>query len=378
MNGSERSAEALALVVERETVLADYPLACGVEKGVVLYDAQKWAGCSGHVRDGLRAELASVLSDGPGVFVLKRAYSDLDVINEATAIFESIIAEEQAAGGEAGDHFGKPGANARVWNAQQKLALRAPEVFAEYFSNDALAVASEAWLGPGYQVTSQVNLVYPGGQAQEPHRDYHLGFMSDEQAAAYPMHVHAMSALLTLQGAIAHCDMPVDSGPTMLLPHSQKFQHGYLAYRRTDVKEYFAGHMVQLPLEKGDVIFFSPALIHGAGTNRTSDIDRMANLLQVSSAFGRALEALDRLAMCHAVYPVLLAHVDDWPSWAVDNVISACAEGYPFPTSLDNDQPVGGMAPESQAAIVRKALSDHAPSGLVLEQLTAATLRQRP
>ena len=36
--------------------------------------------------------------------------------------------------------------------------------------------------------------------------------------AAYPAHLHRMSPVLTLQGAVAHCDMPVESGPTMLLP----------------------------------------------------------------------------------------------------------------------------------------------------------------
>ncbi len=43
-----------------------------------------------------------------------------------------------------------------------------------------------AWLGPGYQVTSQVNVVNPGGQAQVAHRDYHLGFMTEAQAPRTP------------------------------------------------------------------------------------------------------------------------------------------------------------------------------------------------
>ena len=47
---------------------------------------------------------------------------------------------------------------------------------------------------------------------------------------------------------------------------------------------------MQLPLAKGDAAFFNPALFHGAGTNRSADVRRMANLLQVSSAFGRAME----------------------------------------------------------------------------------------
>lgn len=373
-----RTAADLAEVVSDRVDVGEYPHAADVVSEVLVYDAQKWSGCEGSERVALRSELARVLSDGPGVFVLRGAFADTAVIDAATAIFEEIIAGERAAGGAAGDHFGAAGANARVWNAQQKLALQAPEVFAEYFANDAIAVASEAWLGPGYQVTSQVNLVYPGGKAQEPHRDYHLGFMSDEQAGEYPMHVHAMSGLLTLQGAVAHCDMPVDSGTTMLLPHSQKFPKGYVAYRRPDVKEYFAENMVQLPLAKGDVIFFNPALIHGAGTNRTTNIHRMANLLQVSSAFGRSLEALDRLAMCASVYPVLVDVVDRWPARAVDNVIAACAEGYPFPTSLDNDQPLDGMAPDSQAVMVRRALAQRRPVGEVMADLTAAVERQQP
>ena len=93
-------------------------------------------------------------------------------------------------------------------------ALDDPDGFVDYYASDIVALASEAWLGPAYQVTSQVNVVNPGGQAQSPHRDYHLGFLSDEAASRYPQHVHRLSPVLTLQGAIAHTDMPVASGPT--------------------------------------------------------------------------------------------------------------------------------------------------------------------
>lgn len=55
-----------------------------------------------------------------------------------------------------------------------------------------------AWLGPGYQVTSQINVVNPGGAAQTAHRDYHLGFASAERAARFPAHVHQLSPVLTL------------------------------------------------------------------------------------------------------------------------------------------------------------------------------------
>ena len=171
-------------------------------------------------------------------------------------------------GAAAGDHFGKPGANDRIWNALQKLALHDPEVFAEYYANDILALVSQAWLGPRYQVTSQVNVVNPGGAAQAPHRDYHLGFVDADVGERVPRARAPLSPVLTLQGAVAHCDMPVESGPTMLLPHSQQFAARLRRLPAPEFVEYFAQHHVQLPLRKGDAVFFNPALFHGAGTNR--------------------------------------------------------------------------------------------------------------
>jgi len=179
--------------------------------------------------------------------------------------------------------------------------------------------------------------------------------MSGEQAGRFPAHVHLLSPVLTLQGAVAHVDMPVETGPTMYLPHSQKYPAGYLAFHRPEFTGYFDAHFVQLPLSKGDAVFFNPALFHGAGTNRSAGVRRMANLLQVSSAFGRAMESVDRAAMAAALYPVLRAMGDPV---AVGNVVAASAEGYAFPTNLDHDQPVGGLAPQTQAELVHEALDE--------------------
>ena len=93
-----------------------------------------------------------------------------------------MIAEQRASGAAAGDHFAKPGANDRIWNALEKLAVADPEAFVDYYANDAVALAAQAWLGPGYQVTSQLNVVNPGGAGQTVHRDYHLGFQSARRA----------------------------------------------------------------------------------------------------------------------------------------------------------------------------------------------------
>jgi ectoine hydroxylase-related dioxygenase (phytanoyl-CoA dioxygenase family) len=341
--------------VLRDTDPADYPLATDVRNNVLVYSS---AAVGAVDRRALQSELIRALADGPGVVMFEQAF-DADVVDRASEAFFAIIDTQRAAGLAAGDHFGTPGANDRIWNAAQKLALHAPHVFADYYANDTLAVICQAWLGPRYQVTSQVNVVNPGGKAQVPHRDYHLGFVPDADLADYPAHLHRMSPTLTLQGAVAHCDMPVESGPTMLLPFSQRFEGGYIAFNRPEFVDFFAEHHVQLPLAKGDAVFFNPALYHGAGPNVSADIRRIANLLQISSPFGRAMEVLDRTAMVRAVYPALRAmKAAGRPQRELLNAVVATAEGYAFPTNLDSDQPIGSLAPPSQVDTVLNALAD--------------------
>src|SRR3954451_131667 len=368
----------LRAVVETTTDLADYPHADEVRQNVLVYGA----GLRNHVqtpkeRREVQAELARALADGPGIVVFAGAFPDTGVVDRATAAFEAMIAEQEAAGVVGGDHFAKPGANDRIWGALDKFAVRDPEAFAAYYGNDVIALVSEAWLGRGYQLTSQVNVVNPGGRAQVAHRDYHLGFMSEEQALASPAHVHRLSPVMTLQGAVAHCDMPVETGPTMYLPHSQKYAPGYIAFHQPDFTAYFDEHFVQLPLQLGDAVFFNPALFHGAGTNRSADVRRMDNLLQVSSAFGLAMETVDRTAMCRALHPTLLAHrVAGTDERTLRNVVAASAEGYAFPTNLDCDQPIGGLAPETQAELARRAVQEGWSPDALDAELTAQAGRR--
>ncbi|NMI62914.1 MULTISPECIES: phytanoyl-CoA dioxygenase family protein [unclassified Streptomyces] len=372
--------DAFRSLVEQRTDPADHPSAERVEQNVPLYDSDRLRSLaiSPEGRRSVQDELVRALSDGPGIVVLKGAFPDAAVVDAASEAFRALIEEERASGTARGDHFAKPGANDRVWNALDKVAVRAPEVFADYYANDILELIAEAWLGPAYQVTSQVNVVNPGGAAQNVHRDYHLGFLSQERAATYPAHVHRLSPVLTLQGAVAHCDMPVESGPTLYLPHSQKFEPGYLAWRLPRFVQYFDAHHVQLPLEKGDAVFFNPALFHAAGHNRSADIRRMANLLQISSAFGRAMESVDREAMANALFPVLLRRKSEGVSedW-LRRVTAATAEGYPFPTNLDLDPPVDGLAPPSQADTVRQAVAEDWDPERLRQELQAGAKRRQ-
>ncbi len=349
--------ETFRQIVRQQADPADTPQAVDLMRNIPIYDDGRVddAATDPARRQNLMEEWAHVFTHGAGIIVIRQGVPDHAVIDRATAVFDQIIADEKQAAKGGGDHFAKPGANDRIWNSLEKHCLADPANFAAYFSAHSIALASEAWLGPAYQMTAQVNRVNPGGAAQTPHRDYHLGFMAPDRMAQFPAHIHAVSPMLTLQGAVAHCDMPVETGPTLLLPFSQQFFEGYLAFAHPEYQAYFEENYVQLPLEKGDVVFFNPAVMHGAGTNHTTDRFRLVNLLQVSSAFGRAMETVNRSRMLRALYPVLQAPA----GLNIANVIAAAAEGYPFPTNLDSNPPIGGIAPKTQADYLRDALAQN-------------------
>jgi ectoine hydroxylase-related dioxygenase (phytanoyl-CoA dioxygenase family) len=357
--------------VEQATDLAAYPGADLVKNNVLIY-GQKVAerSATGAGRRELQAELARALLEGPGIVVFAGAF-DPRVVDRASEVFWALIDEQRASGAAAGDHFAPPGSNDRIWGALDKFALRSPEVFADYYGNDVVALICEAWLGPAYQVTSQLNVVNPGGKAQVAHRDYHLGFMDQAQAMAYPAHAHHLTPRLTLQGAVAHCDMPVETGPTMYLPHSQKYGPGYVAFHSPEFTEYFNQHYVQLPLNQGDAAFFNPALFHGAGTNRSAGVKRMANLLQMSSAFGRAMESTDNAGVSAALFGTLKRRWAAGREQEVRNLITVAAEGYAFPTNLDRDQPIAGMTPPTQADLLAQAVREGWEDGRLRSELAA-------
>ena len=366
-----------AALVAHDTALADYPYAHSVADGVLLYRSEALVEQSSNpeTRAEIQDEIARALLTGPGITVFQGAF-DAEILDRASAVFRELIARQHESGAASGDHFAKPGANDRIWGAQLKLALEDPKAYVDYYANSIVALASEAWLGPMYQVTSDVNVVNPGGAAQNPHRDYHLGFMSSDVAAKFRAHVHRLTPALTLQGAVAHVDMPAETGPTKYLPYSQQFESGYLAFERPEFKEFFEANYVQLPLKKGDAVFFNPALFHAAGHNKSADVLRMANLLQVSSAFGRALGTIDREALVNAIYPALLALSESGSDEAVRCAVAASAEGYAFPTNLDRDQPIDGLAPQTQAELVTEAVRERISPGRLADLLKAQSERR--
>jgi ectoine hydroxylase-related dioxygenase (phytanoyl-CoA dioxygenase family) len=119
-------------------------------------------------------------------------------------------------------------------------------------------------------------------------------------------------------------------------------------------------------------------VFHGAGNNVSTDVQRMANLLQVSSAFGRAMETVDRAKVSRSIYPVLRARraagVD--PS-RLSNAISCAAEGYPFPSNLDLDENVDGLTPLAQTTLMEEALAEDWDEEQLAAALDAYSARHR-
>ncbi len=373
--------EEFARTVDVETHAASVPLADEIVSKIPVYDSEKIERSlddAGKIR-AYMAEWAQIFGHGAGIVAFRNAYSDLQIVDDVTGVLNAIIEEEEATSAGAGDHFATAGANSRVWNAHEKLCMADPELFARYNANALIPLVSRSWLGPLFQVTTQVNVVRPGGQAQTCHRDYHMGFQTCGELREYPAHIHPVSAALTLQGAIAHCDMPVESGPTKLLPYSQTYLPGYFAAHLPAFRDYFEEHYVQLPLSKGDAMFFNPATFHAAGENRTKDVHRIANLMQIGSGYGRSIEIVDRARMSKALYPRLLSLKQSGAlsDRDIDNVVQATAEGYPFPVNLDIDSPLSGMAPPSQQDLLREALNEAWSTERFVDAIDAQTARKR-
>jgi ectoine hydroxylase-related dioxygenase (phytanoyl-CoA dioxygenase family) len=126
-------------------------------------------------------------------------------------------------------------------------------------------------------------------------------------------------------------------------------------------------------------VFFNPATFHAAGENRTTDLHRFANLMQVGSPYGRSIEIVDRVRIAKAVYAPLaqLRATGALDAREVDNVVAATAEGYPFPVNLDIDAPIGGMAPPSQQDVMRQALAEGWPAEKFASEIDAHASRKR-
>lgn len=376
---SPPTVDALTSLCARQATSKEYPLATAIEKNIPIYNLPNFSSTRLEDRAALQDEWYRVLLDGPGVFVTAGMYKDKKLLSNANDVYRSIIEDEKRTLATHGDHFAAGGKNDRIWNSFSKHALTDAKSFTEYYSNPWLALVCSSWLGPGYRITAQINNVKPGGAAQEVHRDYHLGFQTTEAVQKFPRAMHSASQFLTLQGAVAQVDVPLETGPTRLLPYSQKMDEGYMAWRLPEFKEHFVKNYVSLPLRQGDGLFFNPALFHAAGNNESTDINRMVNLLQISSAFGKSMETVEALPIVEQCWDEMTRlYKEKGMTDEVEAIVAAVGDGYPFPTNLDKNSPdQGEMTPPSEQDVLRKCLLEGTAKDQVIAALKELAAKSR-
>ena len=156
---------------------------------------------------------------------------------------------------------------------------------------------------------------------------------------------------------------------------------GYLAWRRPEFRDYFLEHYVQLPLAQGRRGVLQPGALP---RRRHQPLRPTSSRLRQPAPGLVGVRARDggrrpRSRSARAIYPALLARKAAGADGAlIDNAVAASAEGYPFPTNLDRDQPVDGrLTPPRQADLVRQALAEDWTPEALGEVLDAYDRRRR-
>ena len=106
-------------IVEQTLAIGSVPYASEVQKNIPIYNVQDLRETlrNSDLRSELMSEWAWVLRESSGVIVLRNAYQDTTVIDEATRLYEDIISDEKLKNGGGADHFAAAGANDRIWNS---------------------------------------------------------------------------------------------------------------------------------------------------------------------------------------------------------------------------------------------------------------------
>ena len=123
----------------------------------------------------------------------------------------------------------------------------------------------------------------------------------------------------------------------------------YLTYQLREFINFFFENYVRLPLEKGGGISFNLALFQAAGDDITTDFNRIANLLQINSAFGIPMETIDTLLLVSNYLQGLIQKYRQEPvSNGVQAIMAAITEGFHLlRASIENVQIRGAWHPRA-------------------------------
>ena len=240
--------------------------------------------------------------------------------------------------------------------------------------------SSAAWLGPNYQVTSAAQRGQPGRHGAD-------------RAPRLPPRLHAARDRGAVPGARARALAGADAaGRGRALRHAGR-DRADACTCRTRRSTCPATWPIDLPRVPGVLRRPTTCSCRWRRATRCSSTRRCSTAPAptappTSSGWRTCCRCRPRSAgrwrrstgpRCReALYPTLLARKRPGASeHDLRNVIAAAAEGYPFPTNLDRDQPIGSLNPESQAELVWRALENDWDQETFAAELAAQTERRR-
>ena len=199
----------------------------------------------------MMAEWASVMRDGPGIVVLRGAFADLAPVDAATESFSpsstSSGARTRRAATISPSRAPTTGSGTRwkSWPCARPSASRA-----------ITPTRRSRWSrrpGSGPAIRSPRRSIASIPAARRNRRIATITWASRraEEIAGFPAHAHQLSPLLTLQGAVAHCDMPIESGPTLYLPFSQTLRAGLFRLAQARIRRLFRRALRPAAARKG-------------------------------------------------------------------------------------------------------------------------------
>ena len=360
---------------------SDYPHADAVERNVLIY-GEKLRAAIGTTsgRTAVQTELMRALTDGPGIVVFKQAFGDLSVVDRAT---EAFLAPDRRREGGRRRRRG-PLRQAR----RERPGLGRAGQAGRHRPRGVRRLLRQRRHRAGQRGLARSGL--PGhlaGQRGQPRRS------GADRAPRLPPRLHGRRGSRPLPGPRAPAVAGADpAGRGRALRHAGRDRPDPLPAVLAPVR----ARLPRLP----------PARVHRVLRGSTTPSCRWRRATPRSSTPPCSTAPARTSRPTSGGWPTCCRcprrSAARWrPStgsrcagrcsrccWSskaagasdgyLDNVIAASAEGYAFPTNLDRDQPIDGLAPQTQADLVRQAVAEGWTQAAFESALDAQAARTRP
>ena len=99
----------------------NYPNAVDFQKHIPVYDGDQLRRLDASAKADVEAEWIKCWQQGAGVFVVRKLFDQMAVVDAATQVFYDLLHDQNKTQHDLADHFAASGANSRVWNCLEKM-----------------------------------------------------------------------------------------------------------------------------------------------------------------------------------------------------------------------------------------------------------------